>query len=190
MSVVNQQTIIGLEETTIIGQKPLRYFVNENPRPETKDYTSFGSLKGIPSNDPSARAKPTRLNELDATYKLPFNHGYMASEVLSRKDIDESTSLRFGGSVRPLKSEQGVGEQTAHRYNFIAPFTPIVDDTVVDGTTYESKPLIMTDTKFHTANYGKSQPIPNYEAVGNNPVMDNYFGVGTRGGLIENRRFK
>jgi len=179
--VVNQQTIIGLEESTVIGQKALRYYVNENPVPTPQEYTSFGSLKGIPSANLSSRAKPTRLNELDATYKLPFNHGYMASEVLSRKDIDESTSLRFGGTPRALKSEQGVGERTSHRYNFIAPF---VDET----STYNTKPLVMTNNKFHTANYGNSQPIPNYEVMGNNPIMQNMGGVSTRSTLVENKK--
>jgi len=180
---VNQQTIIGLEESQIMGQKALRYFVREAPRPENNEkLTQYGSRRGIAAGPPSVRSEPTRLNELDDSYRLPINHGYLGSENESRTQVDKSTDLRFGGDVRALKSQQMAGELTAHRYTFIPP--------TIKQPKYSSKPLIITDNEFGIGNYGSSQPIPNYYSMGNNPILENMGGVGTRSALIENRKFK
>lgn len=176
ISKVNQQTIIGLEESQLVGQKPLRYFVQEAPRAEPTSLTDFGNLRAVGSCCDS-RAAPTRLNELPASFELPVSHGYLASEYADRRAPDVSSELRFGGAPRCTKSMQQVSEKTYGRYKFLEP----VIDT---GASH----VILKDFEFGMGKSGSSVPVPNFKVVGNNPVYDNQAGASTRNKLIENRQ--
>ena len=175
VTTINQQNIIGLEESQLVGQKPLRYFVNEAPRAKPSTHTDFGNQKSVGSccNAPPA---PTRLNELPATFELPVSHGYLAAEHSNRQASDVASDLRFGGSVRCLKSMQQVTEKTYGRYSFIEP-------TISQGTSH----VVLKDFEFGMGKYGQSQPVPNFKAVGNNPVYAVQGGESTRNKLILNK---
>tara|TARA_X000001036_G_scaffold20900_1_gene17515 strand:+ start:562 stop:1122 length:561 start_codon:yes stop_codon:yes gene_type:complete len=172
---INQQTVIGLEESQLVGQKPLRYFVQEAPRVEPTSMTEFGNLRSV-GNCCSSVPQPSRLNELPATFELPVSHGYLASENSDRRKPDISSDLRFGGNVRCLKSMQQVTEKTYGRYKFIEP---------VLGSS--SGHVVLKDLEFGIGNSGVSTPVPNFKGVGNNPIFDNQIGSSTRNRLIENR---
>lgn len=183
---VNQSTIIGLEETNQVGGAPMRYYVSDNIVPNMdKTMTPFGSLKMIPNKDViQERWIPTRLNELDPSFRLPSSHGFLGAETLERSKVDTGTELRFGSKrTRCLKSEQMVTEQTTHRYDFIS---PTQNNTV--GNKYSTQPLIITSNNFHTGNFGVNQAIPNYEQNGNNLVSQR--AESSRKALIENNSFK
>lgn len=172
---VNQQTIIGLEESQLVGQKPLRYFVQEAPRAGPTSFTDFGNLRAVGSCCDS-RSAPSRLNELPATFELPVSHGYLASENTDRRIPDVSSELRFGGTPRCTKSMQQVTEKTYGRYKFLE---PVIDSSVSH--------VILKDFDFGMGKSGYSVPVPNYKGVGNNPVYENQAGASTRNKLIENR---
>ncbi len=172
---VNQQTVIGLEESQLVGQKPLRYFVQDAPRAAPKELTDFGNLRATGSCC-DTRALPSRLNELPATFELPVSHGYLASENADRRNAGVSSDLRFGGVPRCSKSMQQVTEKSYGRYNFIEPKLNGVKEHVV-----------LKDFEFGYGNSGLSTPVPNFKAVGNNPVYENQAGASTRNRLIENR---
>ena len=172
---VNQQTVIGLEESQLVGQKPLRYFVQDAPRAPPKDLTDFGNMRGT-GGCCQARAAPSRLNELPATFELPVSHGYLASEHADRRKPQVSSELRFGGVPRCTKSMQQVTEKTYGRYNFIEP--------KLSGTSH----VVLKDFEFGMGKSGTSVPVPNFKAVGNNPVYENQGGASTRNRLVENRQ--
>jgi len=183
---VNQQTIIGLEETSRVGGAPMRYYVSENVVPAMdQTMTPFGSLKAIPNNDIiPERSQPTRLNELDPSFRLPGAHAYLGSETIERSHVDNSTDLRFGGRERCKKSEQLTGELTTHRYNFMSPTGTVGKKD--GGNKYATEPLLITSSEFHIGNYGVNQPIPNYEKNGNNVV--DIRAQSTRSALIDANR--
>ena len=171
---VNQQTVIGLEESQLVGQKPLRYFVQDAPRAEPTDLTDFGNLRAVGSCCDN-RAAPSRLNELPATFELPVSHGYLAAEASDRRAPGVSSELRFGGVPRCTKSMQQVTEKTYGRYTFIEP--------KVKGAEH----VVLKDFDFGMGNSGRGTPVPNFKAVGNNPVYENQGGASTRNRLVENR---
>ncbi len=175
LTKVNQQTVIGLEESQFVGQKPLRYFVQDAPRAAPTSHTDFGNLRSVGSCC-DTRAQPTRLNELPATFELPVSHGYLASENADRKHPDQGSELRFGGNVRCSKSMQQVTEKSYGRYTFIEP-----------KVSKSKEHVVLRDFDFGMGNYGQGQPVPNFKAVGNNPVLAGQGGVSTRTAIVENR---
>ena len=172
---VNQQTVIGLEESQLVGQKPLRYFVQDAPRAPPATHTDFGNLRSVGSCC-DTRPQATRLNELPATFELPVSHGYLASENADRKNPDDGSELRFGGNVRCTKSMQQVTEKSYGRGVFIEPVLPSSKEHVV-----------LRDFEFGIGNYGQNQPVPNFKATKNNPVYPLQGGLSTRQAVIENR---
>jgi len=152
------------------GQKPYRYFVQNFATAAgttSSDFTTVGQRRNGHRLGP--RSKPTHLNELAAPRTLPVNSAFLGSGSLSEQKVDVQSDLRWGGRIRCKKGQQLISEKRMHRNVFLPPN--------VDSQGYEATEMVPVDPNFLR---GDGLVVPNFNAVGNNPVIESRQGAPTR----------
>lgn len=103
-----------------LGAMPMRYYVNDFNSPQVDPfdtYTVVGNMKQFNVRNDFERPLPSRLNPIYQTYVTPYpTTPNLANQAENRTHTNTGTELRFGDSIRPLKSSVSIAERDYNRW--------------------------------------------------------------------------
>jgi hypothetical protein len=104
-----------------LGSKPMKYYVNEYNSPESvafMQYTEIGGQKQYNVRNDYERSIPSRLNAPKTVFVLPYSTTpFLGNASENRTYVDTSSNLRFGTTIKNLKSQTGTSEMDYNRWS-------------------------------------------------------------------------